>query len=269
MAGDTDPVLCEIEDGVACLTLNRPEELNAFSEPAMIEAFLDAVERIRRDGTVRAAVLTGAGRAFSAGGNVKHMRDKTDMFAGTPAEIRDAYRNGILRVPPAFYHLDIPTIAAVNGPAFGAALDLVCMCDIRIGAPEASFGAPFVKIGIAPGDGAAWFLPRIVGQGRAAEMLFTGEPLEAEGALEAGLISRIVPGDSLLREAKAIASRIAANAPVAVKLTKKLMREGQHTRLEPHLEMCAAYQAIAHHTDDHDEAINAFFEKRPGSFQNR
>ena len=269
MSEGSDLVLIEVEGGVATLTLNRPEELNAFSEPDMIEAFLARVGEIKANGDIRAVILTGAGRAFSAGGNVKHMRDKTDMFAGTPAEIRDAYRQGILRVPPAFYHLDVPTIAAVNGPAFGAALDLVCMCDIRIGSPEATFGAPFVKIGIAPGDGAAWFLPRIVGQANAAEMLLTGEAVNAEKAVETGLIGRIVPAAELLDEARAVAARIAANAPVAVKLTKKLMREGQFTRLEPHLEMCAAYQAIAHHTQDHDEAIRAFFDKRPGVFKNK
>ncbi|WP_259780258.1 crotonase/enoyl-CoA hydratase family protein [Aestuariispira ectoiniformans] len=265
----SDPVLYEQDGAVVTLTLNRPDELNAFSEPSMIDAFLEAVDRIRRDGTVRAVVLTGAGRAFSAGGNVKHMREKTDMFAGTPAEIREAYRHGILRVPPVFYNLDIPTIAAVNGPAFGAALDLVCMCDIRLAAPEAHFGAPFVNIGIAPGDGAAWFLPRIIGQGAAAEMLLTGEPIDAETAKSVGLVSRIIPKTDLLAEAQAVAQTIAGKAPVAVKLTKKLMRDGQHTRLEPHLEMCAAYQAIAHHTDDHMEALDAFFEKRPGNYKGK
>ena len=269
MSQNDDLVLCEIEEGVATLTLNRPDELNAFSEPDMIEAFLEAVDQVKADATVRAVILTGAGRAFSAGGNVKHMRDKADMFAGTPAEIREAYRMGILKVPPVFYNLDVPTIAAVNGPAFGAALDLVCMCDIRIGSPEATFGAPFVKIGIAPGDGAAWFLPRIIGQANAAEMLFTGNPVHADQAVEMGLLGRVVPASELLEEAKAVAAQIAKNAPVAVKLTKKLMREGQFTRLEPHLEMCAAYQAIAHHTDDHHEAIAAFFEKRPGEFKGR
>lgn len=265
----SDPVLYEQDGAVVTLTLNRPDELNAFSEPSMIDAFLAAVDRIREDGDVRAVVLTGAGRAFSAGGNVKHMREKSDMFAGTPAEIREAYRQGILKVPPVFYNLDVPTIAAVNGPAFGAALDLVCMCDIRLASPEAHFGAPFVKIGIAPGDGAAWFLPRVIGQGPAAEMLLTGEPIDAETAKSVGLVSRILPKDDLVAEAQAVAQKIAANAPVAVKLTKKLMREGQHSRLEPHLEMCAAYQAIAHHTDDHKEALDAFFEKRPGNYKGR
>ncbi len=149
----SDPVLMSVKDHVATVILNRPDELNAFSDPVMIDAFLETLDKIQVNPDIRAVVLTGAGRAFSAGGNVKHMRDKMDMFAGSAEDIRQAYLDGILRVPPRFYNLDIPVIAAVNGPAFGAALDLVCMCDIRLAAPEASFGAPFVKIGIALGMG--------------------------------------------------------------------------------------------------------------------
>ncbi|MDX1738056.1 MAG: enoyl-CoA hydratase-related protein, partial [Alphaproteobacteria bacterium] len=126
------PVLLEVNDHVALVTLNRPEALNAFSDPEMINAFLDVLDQIEKDKDIRVVILTGAGKAFSAGGNVKHMREKTDMFKGTAADIEQAYLDGILRVPPRFYNLEIPVIAAVNGAAFGAALDLVCMCDIRL-----------------------------------------------------------------------------------------------------------------------------------------
>lgn len=262
-------VLYEQVDHVVTLTLNRPEELNAFSEPAMIQAFLEALERVRADRSVRAVVLTGAGKAFSAGGNVKHMRDKTDMFAGAAADIERAYADGIHRVPPLFDGLEIPVIAAVNGAAFGAALDLVCLCDIRLAAPEASFGAPFVRIGIAPGDGAAWFLARAVGEQAAAEMLFTGEPIDAEKAKEIGLVSRLVDRDQLLGEAQALAAKIAANAPQAVRLTKRLLRAQRFQSLPAHLQQCAAYQAILHGTADHAEALAAFFEKRPAVYEDR
>ncbi|MEQ8603794.1 MAG: enoyl-CoA hydratase-related protein [Marivibrio sp.] len=262
-------VLHEQTDHVVTLTLNRPEELNAFSEPAMIEAFLEALERIRSDRSARAVVLTGAGKAFSAGGNVKHMRDKTDMFAGSAADIERAYAEGIHRVPPLMDALEVPVIAAVNGAAFGAALDLVCLCDIRLAAPEASFGAPFVRIGIAPGDGAAWFLARAVGEQAAAEMLFTGEPIDAEKAAAIGLVSRLVARDRLLGEAQALAAKIAANAPQAVRLTKRLLRAQRFQSLPAHLQQCAAYQAILHGTEDHAEALAAFFEKRPAVFQDR
>jgi len=262
-------VLFEQAEHVATLTLNRPGELNAFSEPAMIEAFIEALARVRADPTVRAVVLTGAGKAFSAGGNVKHMRDKTDMFAGSAADIERAYADGIHRVPPLFDALEVPVIAAVNGAAFGAALDLVCLCDIRLAAPEASFGAPFVRIGIAPGDGAAWFLARAVGEQAAAEMLFTGEPVDAERAKEIGLVSRLVARDQLLGEAQALAAKIAANAPQAVRLTKRLLRAQRFQSLPAHLQQCAAYQAILHGTADHAEALAAFFEKRPAVFEDR
>lgn len=262
-------VLYDQVDHVVTLTLNRPEELNAFSEPAMIRAFIEALERVRADRSVRAVVLTGAGKAFSAGGNVKHMRDKTDMFAGSAADIERAYADGIHRVPPLFDGLEIPVIAAVNGAAFGAALDLVCLCDIRLAAPEASFGAPFVRIGIAPGDGAAWFLARAVGEQAAAEMLFTGEPIDAEKAKQIGLVSRLVDRDQLLGEAQALAAKIAANAPQAVRLTKRLLRAQRFQSLPAHLQQCAAYQAILHGTQDHAEALAAFFEKRPAVFEDR
>lgn len=263
------PVLFEKSGHVATLTLNRPEELNAFSEPAMIEAFLEALDRVAGDAAVRAVVLTGAGKAFSAGGNVKHMREKTGMFAGTAADIERAYRDGIHRVPPRFDGLEVPVIAAVNGAAFGAALDLVCLCDIRLAAPEARFGAPFVRIGIGPGDGAAWFLPRAIGEQAAAEMLYTGEPIDAERALALGLVSRIVPAGDLLAEARALATRIAANAPQAVRYTKRLLRAQRAQSLPEHLSQCAAYQAILHGTADHAEALDAFFEKRPAVFADR
>lgn len=262
----SDRVLYEQAGHVVTLTLNRPDELNAFSEPAMIEAFLEALDRVRADDMVRAVVLTGAGKAFSAGGNVKHMRDKTDMFAGGPEDIERAYAEGIHRVPPALDSLEVPVIAAVNGPAFGAALDLVCLCDIRLAAPEARFGAPFVKIGIAPGDGAGWFLPRVIGDQAAAEMLFTGEPIDAEKALALGLVARIVDRESLVAEARDLATRIAANAPLAVRRTKKLMRAGRYQTLEEHLKDCAEAQALLHGTQDHAEALEAFFAKRPAIF---
>jgi len=170
-------------------------------------------------------------------------------------------------VPLAMNALEVPLIAAVNGAAYGAALDLVCLCDIRLAAPQASFGAPFVKIGIAPGDGAAWFLARAVGEQAAAEMLFTGQPIDAQRAKDIGLIARLVAADHLLAEAQALAQQIAANAPLAVGLTKRLLRAGRHQDLATHLRLCASYQALLHGTQDHAEAITAFFEKRPAIFK--
>jgi len=261
-----DRILYERTGPVVTLTLNRPDELNAFSELPMIEAFLAAIDRVKAEADVRCVILTGAGRAFSAGGNVKHMRDRTEMFAGTAADIERAYAEGIHRVPPALWNLEVPVIAAVNGPAYGAALDLVCMCDIRIASTAAKFGAPFVKIGIAPGDGAAWFLSRIVGPSVAAELILTGEPADAETARAMGLVSRVVEPELLMEEARALAHRIAGNAPLAVQLSKRLLRRAPHQTLEDHLSLCAAYQALLHGTEDHAEAVAALLEKRAPVF---
>ncbi|HAE03251.1 MAG TPA: enoyl-CoA hydratase [Rhodospirillaceae bacterium] len=264
----TDPyILYEKSAGIVTLTLNRPDQLNAFSEGPMIDAFLAVLDQVTAEKDVRCVILTGAGRAFSAGGNVKHMRDKTDMFAGSAADIERAYAQGIHRVPPKLWGLEIPVIAAVNGPAYGAALDLVCMCDIRLASATAKFGAPFVKIGIAPGDGAAWFLSRIVGPSHAAELILTGDTVDADTAKAMGLVSRVVDPDALMREAHALAEKIAANAPLALQSSKRLLRKAPHQTLEDHLSLCASYQALLHGTADHAEAVTALLEKRKPVFK--
>ena len=160
----------------------------------------------------------------------------------------------------------MPTIAAVNGPAIGAGLDLVTMCDIRIASERATFAESFVKVGIVPGDGGAWLLPRAVGMAAASEMAFTGEALSATQALEYRLVSRVVPHETLLDEAMAIARKIAANPAGVLRMTKRLLREGERSSLESLLELSASYQAHAHQTADHHEAVNAFIEKRPPNF---
>ncbi|WP_404383836.1 crotonase/enoyl-CoA hydratase family protein [Caenispirillum salinarum] len=264
---DTDPVLYAQDGAVVTLTLNQPETRNAITDVALVDAFVAACDRIRVDESVRCVIITGAGKAFSSGGNVKHMRDKQGTFGGSPARIRENYRRGIQRIPRALYDLDVPTIAAVNGPAYGAGCDLTLMCDIRIAAEEAVFAENFVKVGIIPGDGGAWLLPRAVGASRAAEMAFTGDPVDARTALAWGLVSRVVPAPELLPAARALADRIAVNPPHALRMTKRLMREGQHTRLDTLLEMSAAFQGTAHHTADHDEAVAAILEKRAPSFR--
>lgn len=164
------------------------------------------------------------------------------------------------------FRLDVPLIAAVNGPAIGAGCDLACMCDIRLASEKAIFAESFVKVGIIAGDGGAWLLPRIVGYSRAAEMAFTGDTLDAKAALEIGLVSKVVAADALIKESGALAERIAKNPPQVVRWTKRMMREAQYSRLETILDMSAAYQSLAHHTADHAEAIASMFEKRAPKF---
>lgn len=264
-----DAVLTERDGDVVIWTLNRPDARNPISEPDTIEALEDAVASVNADDSVRAAIITGAGTAFSSGGNVKHMRDREGMFGGTPAELRQGYRHGIQRIPRALYHCEVPTIAAVNGPAIGAGCDLTLMCDMRIASTNAKFAESFVKVGLIPGDGGAWLLPRAIGQARASEMAFTGEAIDAATALEWGLVSKLTEPDELLPAAIVLANRVAANPPHVLRMTKKLMREGQHQSLESLLELSAAMQALAHHTEDHHEAVGAMLDRRSPKFTGR
>ena len=247
----------EQDGAVVTLTMNRPDERNALSGDRQYRDFVDACDRIKVDDSVSVVILTGAGSAFSAGGNVKDMRDRKGLSAGTAAEIRNNYRRDIQNIPLNLYDLDVPTIAAVNGAAIGAGCDLACMCDIRIASERARFAESFVKLGIIPGDGGAWLLPRLVGLSKAAELTFTGDMIDAAEALACGLVSKVVPADDLMGEARALADRMAANPGNSLRMAKRLLREGQHMRLDTLLEMSAAFQAIAHHTVEHDQAIDA------------
>lgn len=262
-----DPFLQIAREGpVVIATLNRPDERNAISETAHSEEIASFCAMVTRDMSIRAVILTGAGKAFCAGGNIKHMQSKSGMFGGSPYEQRNSYRTGIQLIPTALYELEVPVIAAVNGPAIGAGLDLACMCDVRIAGEGAVFAESFVKLGIVPGDGGAWLLPRVIGMARASLMTLTGETINSAKALEYGLISEAVPADQLMERAMEIARSIAANPGHATRMAKRLLREGQDMKLAPLLELSAAYQALAHHTQDHGEAVNAFIEKRPAVF---
>ncbi len=262
----SDPILYTRDGHVAVVTLNRPETRNAISDDEMIDALVAVVARLNEDMTVRAAILTGAGTAFCSGGNVKRMHEPGGLADGPGVAVREGYRRGIQRIPLALHALEVPLIAAVNGPAIGAGCDLACMCDIRIAAVSAFFAESFVTLGIIPGDGGAWLLPRVVGLSKASEMAYTGDAIDAGEALACGLVSRVVPDAALLDEALALAGRIAANPPQALRMTKRLLRDAQQMGLESTLEMSAALQALIHQTDDHHEALAAKRERRAPRF---
>lgn len=265
----SDPVLYETSgEGVVTLTLNRPEMRNPISDPEMVEALVAALDRLDGDPAARVAILTGAGKGFSSGGNVKEMKPgSTSLNAGNPAATRINYKRGIQRLPLAFAALEVPVIAAVNGAAMGAGCDLACMCDLRIAAESARFAESFVKLGLIAGDGGAWLLPRVVGWSKAAEMALTGDMIDAREALACGLVSQVVPDAELMDAAQALAGRIAANPRHAVRMTKRLLWEGRRADLSSLLEMAAAMQAAAHTTADHAEAVDAFLEKREPKFE--
>lgn len=258
----SDFVLHDKDGAVVTLTLNRPEERNALSTQAQWDELAAACAAIQADESVKAVILTGAGSAFSAGGNVKDMRDKKGIAGGTPYQIAQGYQRGIQQIPLALHRLEVPTIAAVNGPAIGAGCDLACMCDIRIASEKAKFAESFVKLGIIPGDGGAWLLQRTIGYQRAAELSFTGDTIDAQAALAMGLVTRVVAPEALLPAAKELAARIAANPGPALRMAKRLLRQAQSARLDETLQLSAALQALAHHTSEHDAAVAAFFAGR-------
>lgn len=261
-------MLLQQRDGaILTVTLNLPEKRNPISDNDMVDALCTAMEAADKDIDVRCVILTGAGSAFSSGGDLKQMApDVGSLRASRPVQTRRNYKYGIQRLPMLFQALEVPVIAAVNGPAIGAGCDLACMCDIRIASENARFAESFVKLGIIPGDGGAWLLPRIVGFSKATELALTGEQIDAQEARRIGLVSDVVAADQLLSAAKIVADKIAANPPHAVRMTKRLLREGQTADLKNILEMSAAMQAIVHATSDNDEAINAFLEKRAPNF---
>lgn len=254
------------DGSIATLTLTRPDAMNALGDQGDGDAVADACAQIARDPTIRVAILTGEGRAFSAGGNVKAMLAGEGNFAGNPAMVREGYRGNIHKALRALHGLDVPLIAAVNGPAIGLGCDLCCLADIRIASTKASFGVTFLKVGIIPGDGGTWILPRVIGMSRAAEMFYTGRVINAQQASEWGLVSLVVEPEELMRETLALASEIAQQPPYQLRATKTLLRQGQSVSYDTMLELAASTQGLMHHTEDHKEGARAILEKRPAVF---
>lgn len=251
---------------VALVTLNEPETRNSLT-PSLVEGIRSFIESANADESLSCIVMTGAGKSFCSGGNVKDMRDGGDpMYVGSPYDMADGYRNGIQAIPRLFSRLDVPVIAAVNGHAVGAGCDLACMCDIRIAGEDAKFAESFMRVGIVSGDGGAWLLPRVVGLPRALEMALTCRILEAPEALSWGLVTHVVPNAGLVDKAMELAQSIAALPPRSIRLNKRLLLRSQDMTLEGSLELSAAYQAIAQHTRDQKEAVNAVLEKRMPEF---
>ncbi|MEG9861966.1 MAG: crotonase/enoyl-CoA hydratase family protein [Parvularculales bacterium] len=265
----TGALLFEREGPIVTLTINRPESRNPLGESEDAANFTSAAAQINEDRNVRCVILTGAGKAFSAGGNIKAMREGGGGFTGPGVEVADHYRNGIHGIIRALWSIRAPVIAAVNGPAIGLGNDVACLADMRLAADNAIFGATFLRLGLVPGDGGAWILPRTIGMARAAELFFTARTIDAQTALDWGLVSKVVSPEKLMDEAHALAAEVAAQPPDVLRMTKKLMREGLYNSFDTVMEMSAVMQSLAHHTEDHHEALTAFFEKRPGTYKGR
>lgn len=259
-------VLTEITDRIATVTLNDPDRRNPISGTAMIDQMIAAFTAIEANPDVSVMILTGAGSAFCAGGDIKEMADPESVFRKAPLDAAESYINGIQRIPLALYNMDIPTIAAINGPAIGAGCDLTMMCDMRVASERAKFGEVFLNLGIIPGDAGSWFLLRRLGHQKAADLTFSGRIVEADEALELGMVLEVVPHDQLLDRARARAAVIAAKPPRTVRTAKRLMRNAERMDLPDFLNTAAGYQALMHQTTDHQEALASFMEKRKPTY---
>ena len=247
-------ILYEVEDAIATITLNRPDARNAYSE-AMVTDLVGALDRAEIDDEVRVVIVTGAGSAFCAGGDLKAMREHTGMFAGDPVELRQKYIRGIQSIPRRFDSFEKPTIAAINGAAIGAGLGLALMCDLRITSERAKFGSTFARVGLIPGDGGAYLLTRIVGFSRALELILTARVIDAQEASRIDLVHRVVAPDTLHNTAKETAEHIASLPPKAVRMAKTALYRSVDRDLETALHITAALQGLIQRTDEHDRAV--------------
>ncbi len=253
-----------LAERVATLTFNRDDVRNALTGTDLTADIVATLTWANTSPDVSVLILTGAGSAFSAGGNIKTMGERAKA---APHILQQNYKYGVQRIPLAMQDTEVPVIAAVNGPAIGAGFDLANMCDIRIGSSNAQFGETFANLGIIAGDGGGWFLQRLLGYQRAAELTFTGRIVKAEEALQLGILLEVAEPEALLPRARELAAKIAAKPPLAVRYAKRLLRLAQQQPLAEHLEVCASFQALCHKTADHAEALAAFFEKRQGDFK--
>jgi len=262
-------ILFETDQGIATMTLNRPDIRNAITHKEIIDEIQYVCKKVSEDIDTRVLIVTAVDPAYSSGGNVKDMKDRKGMFQGTSAEIMEKYRNNLQVVLLSVYGVEIPTIAAINGSAVGAGCGLALMCDIRVASRKATFGETFLNVGLIPGDGSAFTLPRTIGMAKACELIFTAATIDADTALSLGLINYVVEHEQLMTKAKEIAAKIASQPPQALRMTKRLIRTGQHSTLPHIMEESAAFQSMCHYTEDHMEALNAMFEKRKPKYMGR
>jgi enoyl-CoA hydratase/carnithine racemase len=232
----------------------------------MVDDLVDCLTHFDRDNNVRIFVLSGQGRAFSAGGNVKDMKEQKGMFQGPAYELRRRYEYGIQRIPKAIEALNKPIIGMINGAAIGAGCDLAFMCDMRILCEHSKFGETFSKLGLVPGVGGTYFLSRAVGYTKAMEMFLTGDIYSGEDAYKMGLGNFYCESKNLKEFTKSLAIKIASNGPEAVMMTKRILKTAHMQDLNSQLDMLAAYQSLVQRMDDHFEGVDALLEKRSPSF---
>lgn len=258
----------EFSENTLWVYLNRPDSSNAFTV-TMIDELLDVLTTADINSEVRSIVLSGRGKHFCAGGDIKNMLAKKEMFEGESNELRERYKRGIQKIPKVFNELSTPIIAMINGAAIGAGLDMACMCDIRICSDDAKFGETFTKIGLIPGDGGTYFLQRVVGFAKAMEMTLTADIYSAEDAKQMNLVSKIVVRESLIEQTKLIAKKINSNAPIANQMAKRALTHAYRSDLSSNLELLSAFQGISQRTSDHFEALSKSQEKKTPRFEHK
>jgi enoyl-CoA hydratase/carnithine racemase len=264
-----EEIIYEVADRVATITLNRPESLNAFTG-VMLQEWTDALQRAQRDDNVWVVVVTGAGRGFCSGGNVKGFAYAADQEKPPLHTQRHHMRYGVHQVPRTVAQLDKPYIAAVNGPAAGAGMDMASMADIRLASDKAKFVMSYVNMGLVSGDGGAYYLPRIVGMAKAYELMWFGEPFDAHEALRIGYVSHVVPHEEFAPFVKDYATKLAQKPPVAVQLIKRAVRKGLETNdLDNTLDYLEWAMLVCRSTEDSKEGPRAWREKRPPVFTGR
>lgn len=252
-------LIYSVDDHIAHITLNRPEARNAYSD-LMVEEIVTALNQAEADPSVRVVVITGSGTAFCSGGDLKAMRDESGMFAGDPVDLRERYLKGIQSIPRRFHSFEKPTIAAINGPAIGAGLGLALACDLRISSDGAKFGSTFARVGLIPGDGGAYLLPRVVGFARAVELILTARVIDAAEALEIDLVHRVVPHEMLATAVEETARHMASLPPKAMRMAKAALYRSVDRDLETALQLTAALQGLVQSTDEHDKAVLTLLE---------
>lgn len=258
-------LLFDIAEGIATITLNRPDKRNALS-PEMIELFVDALERARVSDDVDVIVITGAGDAFCFGGDVSRLGSTLDQ---TPLEIKHHFFDRLHRVPKTLAKIDKPVIAAVNGIASGAGVDVALQADIRFAAQRASFHVTYTRFGLVPGNGGTYFLPRLVGDAKALELFWSTDPVDADEALRIGLVNKVFPDDEILDRTMEWARKVREKAPIPVRMTKRMVRQGARMDLESSLDMISSHMVITRTSRDHAEGIAAYQEKRKPKFEGR
>lgn len=258
---NTNCLNVKFKNNVLHISLNRPDVSNAINYD-LVDSLVSTFQMAEQDKMVRAVVLTGEGKNFCSGGDLKNMLSQSDMFQGDNDELRRRYEQGIQRISKTVEGFTKPVVAAVNGAAAGAGCDLACMCDIRIGTSDTKFLENFVKVGLVPGDGGSFFLQRIVGFAKAVEMTLTGRVVKADEAERIGLLNQVVASDALLTEATQIAEQLASLPSAAMQMSKKALKISYLNDLNTSLDLLAAYQGISQRTTDHFEAIQAIKENR-------